>query len=113
MANREWKVAFLVLLSVVAGVLLAGRGVLPAARGQSEGRAGNLICVLGENLRGYAPIVLVDGQERTILVYEYSYGDDRIELTSARTFEFDRLIKEYNVEGLSVGQVQSEVTRTR
>ena len=77
------------------------------------GAAGNMICVLGTERGGYAPIVLIDGQERTILIYEYAYANDEIELTSARTFEFDRLIKEFNVEGLSVGEVQAEVTRRR
>ena len=113
MANREWKMAFVILVSVMAGVFLAGSGILPAAHGQSEGRAGSVICVVGQERQGFAPVVLIDGQERTILIYEYSYANDRIELTSARTFEFDRLVKEFNVEGLSVGEVQAQVTRRR
>ena len=113
MANKEWRTAFIVLVSLVAGAFLAGSGILPGARAQSEGRAGNIICVMGRDRNGYAPIVLVDGREQTVLVYEYSYANHRIELTSARTYEFDRLINEFNIEGITVKKVRQEVTQQR
>lgn len=113
MARQDWKTALIVLLSVMAGFFLAGSGVLSSAYGQSEGRAGDVVCVVGQERNGFAPIVLVDLSDQTILVYEYSYANDRIELTSARTYRFDKLMTEYNIRGLTVEQVREGVAPGR
>ena len=109
MARQDWKTGLIVLVSVTAGFLLAGSGILSSAHGQSEGQAGGVICVVGQERNGFAPIVLVDVPDQTIMVYEYSYANDKIELTSARTFRYDRRLTEYNIRGPTVEQVQRQV----
>jgi hypothetical protein len=113
MGDRDWKLAIAVLVSLMAGVLLAGSGILPAADGQSEGRAGNVICVVGEERNGYAPIVLVDTREEALLVYRYSYADYQLELGSVRTYAFDKQLREYNIDGPTVEAVARQVQGRR
>ena len=113
MAKQDWKMAFIVLVCVMAGFFLAGSGILSSAHGQSEGQAGGVICVVGEERNGFAPIVLVDVPDQTVLVYEYSYANDRIELTSARTFKWDRRLMEYNTRGPTFDEVRLEVESRR
>lgn len=111
MSGQEWKTAVIVLVCLTAGVLLGGSRILSKAYGQSEGRTAGVICVVGEDRNGYAPIVLIDVPDQTILVYEYSYGNDSLELATARTFRFDKLLVDYNTEGVSVEEVRREVTQ--
>ncbi len=111
---KDWRTVAIVLLSVMVGILLAGAGVLPSAQAQMMGgRSGSIVCLVGEELNGYAPIILMDEPDQTILVYEYSYRDNEIELTSARTYRFDKLLTEFNIQGPSVGDVQRRVGATR
>ncbi|MCK4298560.1 MAG: hypothetical protein KAX80_03445 [Planctomycetes bacterium] len=112
MVKEDWKTGLIVVLAVVVGILLAQSGILSSkAYAQSEGQAPGVICVLGYPVNGYAPIVLVDVPDQTLIVYEYSYGSDTIELTAARTYRFDRRLKEFNIEGPSVADVMKEVAR--
>ena len=112
-SRGDYKTALIVLVSVMAGVLLAGSGMLPVAQGLSEGRAGDVVCVVGEERNGVAPIILVATRDETLLAYEYSYANDQIELKSARTYQFDRRIREFNIDGITVEQVAREVTAPR
>jgi hypothetical protein len=110
MGIRGWRLAAIVLACVLAGVLLAGSGLLPAAQAQSEGRAGQVVVVLGQVWsNGYAPIVLLDSQDETLLVYEYSYQDERVKFSCARSYRFDKLVTEFNNSGPTVEQVRSQV----
>ena len=113
MGAREWKMVVVALVALIAGMLLAGRGVLPAVQAQIGGQAGNVICVVGQERNGYAPIVVVDTREETLLAYRYSYSDYTIEFTSARTYNFDKQMKEFNIKGVSVGAVAGQVTGRR
>jgi hypothetical protein len=107
--NKPWTVAGVVLVAVMAGFLLAGTGTVPKAYGQVEGRTSGNICLIGQVANQYAPIVLVDVPNQTIMVYKYSYLNDRIELTSARTYQYDKLLKEYQIKGVTVDQVRQAV----
>ncbi len=111
MAKKEWKTALIVLVSVTAGFLLAGSGILSRVHGQSEGRTAGVICVVGQAVSQYAPIVLIDVPDQTILVYEYGYQNDTIELTAARTFRWDKLLTDFQTDGVTVEEVRREVTR--
>lgn len=112
MQKQDWKTALIVVLAVVVGFFLADSGILSKkAYAQSEGQTSGVICVVGEQVNGYAPVILVDVPEQTILVYEYSYGTDRIELTAARTFRFDKKLIAYQSEGPTVEEVRQEVVR--
>ncbi|MFO8008323.1 MAG: hypothetical protein R6V05_11385 [Candidatus Brocadiia bacterium] len=109
MGQRDWKVAVVVLLAVVAGGLLAGGGWQPGARAQSEGSAGGVICVIGQERSGDAPIVLVDVPDQTIVIYEYSYSADRVTLASVRSFRYDKRMRDWQTDGPSVTEVQEYV----
>ncbi|MHC4479457.1 MAG: hypothetical protein ACYS8K_01305 [Planctomycetota bacterium] len=109
MEARDWKTILIVLLVVAVGVLLAGGGFRSRAYGQSEGRTSGVICVVGQAVNQFAPIVLVDVPDQTIMVYEYSYQNDDIELTAVRTYRYDKLLKEFHPEGASVEEVRRHV----
>ncbi len=109
--DKGWKVALIVLASLAVGYMLAGGGILQRVHGASEGRTSGVICVIGTAVNQDAPIVLVDVPNETILIYEYSYRNNEIELTSARTYRFDKLLKEYQIKGESVEAVRQFVTQ--
>jgi len=109
MAMRDVKVAALVLVCVVAGFCLAG-GLLPRAYGASEGMTSGVICVVGDERNGYAPVVVLDVSEQTIVIYEYSYLARHIRLSSARTYRFDKQLPDYETDGVSVEEVRRAVT---
>lgn len=112
MGKEDLKTGLIVVLAVVVGILLAQSGILSSkAYAQSEGQAPGVICVLGYPVSGSAPIVLVDVPDQTIIVYEYSYGSNEIELTAARTYRFDRRLRDFNTEGPSVDEVMKAVAR--
>jgi len=102
-----------VLVSLAVGFLLAGGTLAPKAHGQSEGLTRGIICVMGQAVNQYAPIVLVDVPDQTVLVYEYSYQNDDIELTAARTFRWDKLLTELNNTGVKVEEVMRAVSEVR
>ncbi|MGD2174201.1 MAG: hypothetical protein PVJ27_02270 [Candidatus Brocadiaceae bacterium] len=109
MMQHDWKTALIVLVAVVAGSLLAGAGFSRGAGAQSEGSAGGVICVVGQERSGYAPIVLVDVPDQTLVVYEYSYANDRIELTSVRSFSFDKRLVDWQTEPPTLDEVRNFV----
>ena len=111
MSKENWKTALIVLMAVMLGCLLAEGGFLSGAHAQSEGRTAGVICVVGGAFSAQAPIVIVDVPDETILVYEYSYQSDDIELTAARTYRFDKLLTDFNSKGPSVEEVRRQVTR--
>ena len=102
MAQATWKMAVVAVVALAAGLVLGGSGLLGSVQAQSEGSASGVICVMGQERNGSAPIVLVDAREQSLMVYEYSYGNDRIELTAARTYQFDKQMTDWQTEGLSV-----------
>ena len=113
MASQGWKTPLIVLVSVAVGLLLADGTILSRADAQSEGRTSGVICVMGEAVNQNAPIVLIDIPEQTILVYEYSYQNNESELTATRTYRFDRLLREFRNDGVSVDEVARQVTAGR
>jgi len=111
MVTKELKVAAVVLIAMAVGYLLAGGGILPNASGQAQGMTAGVICVVGDAFAGYAPVVVVDVADQSVLVYEYSYSGRQIRLTSARTYRFDKLLTDYQTAAPSVEEVRRSVTR--
>ncbi len=64
------------------------------------GSAGNTTVVLGELHRGAFPVVVVDSVDDSILLYEADISSTRwkLELKNARTFRYDKQIREFNTE---------------
>ncbi len=109
MIRGSWKTAGIVLLAVALGVALGGGGLLDRAEAQTQGEAGGVIAVMGEQLRGDAPLVLVDTREESIMVYDYSYSRNTIELTSARSYRWDKRLEDWETRGPSVDEVRTRV----
>ncbi len=109
MKGDNWKTAVIVLLAVALGVVLGGGGLLERADAQTQGAAGGVIAVMGEQLRGDAPLVLVDTREESIMVYDYSYSRNTIELTSARTYRWEKRLSDWQTRGPSVEEVRRAV----
>ena len=110
---RHWQSAVVVVVALAAGIALGGSGLLRMAYGQSEGRTSGVICVVGEERNGYAPIVLIDVPDQTVLVYEYDYSDNSIELTAARTYRFDKQLTDFQTTGVTVDAVRKAIMRKR
>ena len=105
----KWRFAILVVV-LVLGYLLGRGTLLPSAQAQAAGQAGNIICVIGNpSTSGYAPIVVVDTLEQTLLVYEYGTGTSggKLGLKAARSMRYDRLLMELNNLRPTVGEVQN------
>jgi len=113
MAQGMWKTAFVAVACLAVGLALGGNGLLTRAEAQSGGGASGTICVVGQERNGSAPIVLVDVGDQSLVVYEYSYGNNRIELTAARTYRFDKQLADWQTEGPNVDLVRQWVTARR
>jgi hypothetical protein len=111
MSKDNLKTATIVLLAVALGSLLTSRGVLAPARAQVVDRTGGVILVVGEQYSADAPVVILDVPNQTVMVYEYSYQNNRIEFTAARTYKYDRLLTDWNTRGPTVEEVRQQVTR--
>jgi len=114
MKDRWQSTAVVVLLALIFGFLL-GRSTLPRAEAQtSEGTAGRVTAVLGSPMgaqTAYSPIVVIDGLQQSLMLYEYSYRGRSIELKAARSFRYDKEIKELNNKGLSVDDVRKKLNQ--
>ncbi len=115
MNGNGWRTAFVALVAGTVGALLAtvGTGLLPSAHAQGDGAAGSITCVVGPESSGDLPIILVDAAEQTLLIYQYDYSSEDVELMAARSIRYDRLLTEYNIEGASVSDVMKEVRKQR
>ena len=117
MADKSWKTAFIVLAAVTTGLLIGGSGilrggVLPTASAIGEGQSGGVIALVGTvGVNSDAPIVLVSVPDETIMVYDYSYLDQVLRLSSARTYKFDKLLTDWKTKGPSVEDVRGFVNR--
>jgi hypothetical protein len=111
MKAHRWTVSCLILAGIALGAVLSGRLSLPQADAQGAGRAGEVVVVVGTEVSRELPIILVDSSEQTLLVYQYDYSGEDLELMSARTFRFDRLLTQFNNDGVTVDDVRREIRR--
>ena len=109
--KEKWQTAVLLLAAVLLGCILGQSGIFPRAQAQVEAGAGRVAVVMGSERQGYAPIVLVDTLEQTVVVYEYSYGARRLALESARSYRFDKQLTDFKTGEPSLRQVQDMLQR--
>ncbi len=110
MARDSWKTALVVLAALIAGALLGGRGLAPQARAQTVGGSGPLIAVVGQGRGADVPVLLVDTNEQSAMIYEYDMGSNRLDLTAVRSFRYDRLLVDwYGTNRPSVEDVRKAV----
>ena len=117
MADRSWKTALVVLAAVATGVLIGGSGILPGgilpkASAIGEGQSGGVIALVGDmSANQEAPVVLVSVPDETIMVYDFSYSDRVLRLSSARTYRFDKLLTDWQTKGPTVEEVRKFTNR--
>jgi hypothetical protein len=113
MATKELKLIAVVLVAAAAGYLLAGGGGPSKAYGQSGGMTSGVICVVGDVYAAYAPIVLVSVPDQSVVVYEYSYQGRQIRLAGARTYQYDKLLQDFQNLPPTVEQVKDALETGR
>lgn len=111
MLARNWRTLAVAAVAFAVGLLVAGGGLLSRAEAQSEGRTTGVIGLVGSPSAQIAPIVLIDVPDETIIVYSYDYRSNRIELTGARTYRFDKLLQDFNIRGVTVEEVRRAVSQ--
>jgi len=117
MKERWQTTAVLVMLALIFGFLLGHSAILPRAEAQGEATAGRIATMMGQPVttRGQilVPIVIVDGLQQSIMVYDYSLTAEVLELKAARSFRWDKEIVEYKngTGGPSTKAVQQMLNR--
>jgi glycerophosphoryl diester phosphodiesterase len=68
--------------------------------------------LIGDERGSHAPIVLVDTLDQTLVVYDYAYDGDYLELGAARTYKYDKQIPSFNhTRGPSVDEVKRQLKK--
>jgi hypothetical protein len=64
---------------------------------QGDGGAGarHVFAVVGNQNRNRESFYLIDTKQEVIMVYEYGVQGDGLGLTSARSYKYDKLLKQY------------------
>jgi hypothetical protein len=108
-----WKLGVLLPAALALGYIVASGAFSSPAHAQGDGEARGIICLVGGLRQGgdTAPIVLVDTAEQTMMVYKFDYGHEDVEFVASRTFRFDKLVTEFNIDGASVDAVRRRVSR--
>jgi len=109
--KEKWQTAVLLLAAVLLGCILGQSGIFPRAQAQVEAGAGRVAVVMGSERQGYAPIVLVDTLEQTVVVYEYGYGARSLALESARSYRFDKQLPDWHTRPPTIVDVQGLLQR--
>jgi hypothetical protein len=89
----------LALLACAAGWLMleAGRGGLTAqAQPTAPEAAGSLIAVTGQVGQDAYGMFLIDPRTRTMCVYRYQPGTNKLQLLAARNVSYDLQLDDYN-----------------
>jgi hypothetical protein len=117
MADRSWKTALVVLAAVATGVLIGGSGILrggilPTASAVAEGQSGGVIALVGDmSANQEAPIILISVPDETVMVYDFSYSDRVVRLSSVRSYKFDKLLTDWQTKGPTVEDVRRFTNR--
>ena len=114
MKRARTLVAACAVAALVLGYLI-GKATMPEVQAQGMvSNAGNTIVVAGAERSARIPIFLVDTREQTVCVYRYDFNANSLELSAARSYEWDKKIQQYGrSRGPTPAQVRSLVTRNR
>lgn len=91
--SRMWL--FVAALAVVAACLVVDVG-FAVARATDPPSGERILAVAGRLTSDTSGLFLVDLDNETILVYQYSSGKNRLRFSAARTFAYDRRLKDYS-----------------
>lgn len=112
------RLGVLAVLFMAAGALLTGLFVsMDSADAQASYGAGSggpgVYIVAGQISSNTYGLYLVDYDNQTICVYQYSPGDRKLRLMSARTYRFDVKLDEFNTFDPTPREVRDLVSRQR
>ncbi len=106
--DRKWSQILVVLLVGVGVGYMMARFPVDDVQAQGSGSAPGVAVVLGERDNDKIPIGIVDPLEQTLMVYEYD-DDGTIELHAVRSYRYDRKLRDYHNEGISVRSVMERL----
>lgn len=101
--QRRWLLSALVVLGLMGLFFMAGRSGLPAnAQAQLQTGSESAILVVPVQLeRDTYGIAMVDTVGQTLWIYEINSrgpAHSRLRLLAARSWQYDRLLKQYNTD---------------
>ena len=91
--SRLWL--FAAALAVIAACLVVDVG-FAVARATDPAGGERVLAVAGRLTSDTHGLFLVDLDNETILVYQYSSGKNRLRFSAARTFTYDRRLEDYS-----------------
>ena len=122
----KWNHVLMVFLALLVGILgtlvvtrSVGRGgERGIAWAQDSAQAGNIIGLIGQiHPTGRVPIVLIDGVQQTLIIYEYDVSNQMLRLQRVRSYRYDRQLVDFASKGSvpttpSVREVQDYIDQT-
>ncbi len=93
LTSRMWLLV--AALAVVAACLVVDVG-FAVARSADPAGSGKVLAVAGPLTSDTNGLFLVDLDNETILVYQYSSGKNHLRFSAARTFAYDRQLEDYS-----------------
>jgi len=91
-------------------VLTAGEAEAASVSGAGKD---NVFVVAGQISRETYGLYLVDYNNKTICVYQYTSGNRKLQLVAARTYEFDVKLDSYNSSDPLPGEVRELVGKQK
>ena len=86
------------LLGVIVGMVIGAGDVTAASSSSSPATTGHLTALAGHVDAAEQPIYLIDSREQVLLVYEYGLGQNGLKFVAARTFQYDKLVDDFNIQ---------------
>jgi hypothetical protein len=114
MSRRRW--VLVTVLSMAAGALLttALTGTTQAVGQESGKRSVDPVLVVSGQISSNAyGLYLVDYEQKTICVYQYTPKERNLRLVAARTYRFDVQLDEHNTASPKPREVQEMVKSQR
>ena len=96
-----------VLLALLIVVEMSGTGALAQQGGSTAGGA-TMAIITGEPSPSQdEPIFVVDSRNETVCIYEYNVGTRKFGLKAARSYKYDKELREYQNEPPTVDDVKA------
>ncbi len=84
------------LMGIIIGMVMSGQNAI--ADTSSPGVAGHITALAGTVNGAEQPIYIIDSREEVLLVYEYGLGRNGIWFVASRTYKYDKLLPEFDIQ---------------
>lgn len=118
--SRPLAVALYVNAALLAGILLVlltrnnAPSLLPAAMGQVQqpiAGGGGVFIMPGQLSPNTWGMYMMDIDAQTLMVYQYTPGDNLLRLKASRSFKFDRRLQNFNTGQPTPAEVEDLIKR--